>query len=105
MDALVEEGIFTNALSGDYTINGKKLWGNLPSGYSDADLPAVTFEVYDADALQANPDAKAVATLAISEEQWPQLKDGSSYNWNGFWRSCFSSGSHGLRALCRNQRL
>lgn len=78
--ALVEEGIFTNALSGDYTINGKKLWGNLPSGYSDADLPAVTFEVYDADALQANPDAKAVATLAISEEQWPQLKDGSSYN-------------------------
>ena len=78
--ALVEEGIFTNALSDDYTINGKKLWGNLPSGYNDADLPAVTFEVYDADALQANPDAKAVATLAISEEQWPQLKDGSSYN-------------------------
>ena len=78
--ALVEKGIFTNALSDDYTINGKKLWGNLPSGYNDADLPAVTFEVYDADALQANPDAKAVATLAISEEQWPQLKDGSSYN-------------------------
>lgn len=78
--ALVEEGIFTNALSDDYTINGKKLWGNLPSGYNDADLPAVTFEVYDADALQANPDAKAVATLAISKEQWPQLKDGSSYN-------------------------
>lgn len=78
--ALVEEGIFTNALSGDYTINGKKLWGNLPSGYSDADLPAVTFEVYDADALQANPGAKAVATLEISKEQWPQLKDGSSYN-------------------------
>ena len=75
--ALVEEGIFTNALSGDYTINGKKLWGNLPSGYSDADLPAVTFEVY---AEGADPDAKAVATLAISEEQWPQLKDGSSYN-------------------------
>lgn len=75
--ALVEEGIFTNALSGDYTINGKKLWGNLPSGYSDADLPAVTFEVY---AEGADPDAEAVATLAISEEQWPQLKDGSSYN-------------------------
>ena len=75
--ALVEEGIFTNALSGDYTINGKKLWGNLPSGYSDADLPAVTFEVY---AEGADPGAKAVATLAISEEQWPQLKDGSSYN-------------------------
>lgn len=78
--ALVEEGIFTNALSDDYTINGKKLWGNLPSGYNDADLPAVTFEVYDADALQDDPGAKAVATLAISEEQWPQLKDGSSYN-------------------------
>ena len=75
--ALVEQGIFTNALSGDYTINGKKLWGNLPSGYSDADLPAVTFEVY---AEGADPDAEAVATLAISEEQWPQLKDGSSYN-------------------------
>ena len=75
--ALVEEGIFTNALSGDYTINGKKLWGNLPSGYSDADLPAVTFEVY---AEGADPVAKAVATLEISEEQWPQLKDGSSYN-------------------------
>ena len=75
--ALVEEGIFTNALSGDYTINGKKLWGNLPSGYSDADLPAVTFEVY---AEGADPGAKAVATLEISKEQWPQLKDGSSYN-------------------------
>lgn len=75
--ALVEEGIFTNALSGDYTINGKKLWGNLPSGYSDADLPAVTFEVY---AEGADPDAKAVATLEISKEQWPRLKDGSSYN-------------------------
>lgn len=75
--ALVEEGIFTNALSDDYTINGKKLWGNLPSGYSDADLPAVTFEVY---AEGADPDAKAVATLEISNEQWPQLKDGSSYN-------------------------
>ena len=75
--ALVEEGIFTNALSDDYTINGKKLWGNLPSGYSDADLPAVTFEVY---AEGADPDAKAVATLEISKEQWPRLKDGSSYN-------------------------
>lgn len=75
--ALVEEGIFTNALSDDYTINGKKLWGNLPSGYSDADLPAVTFEVY---AKGADPGAEAVATLAISEKQWPQLKDGSSYN-------------------------
>ena len=41
--ALLENGTFLNNLEEDVTINGVKLWANLPLTASEADLPSVTF--------------------------------------------------------------
>lgn len=43
---LKESGTFVNQLENEIRINGKKLWGNVPSGYMDAELPPITFYVY-----------------------------------------------------------
>lgn len=43
---LKERGTFVNQLENEIRINGKKLWGNVPSGYMDAELPPITFYVY-----------------------------------------------------------
>lgn len=43
---LKEGGTFVNQLEQNIVIEGKKLWGNIPSGYEKADLPAVTFNIY-----------------------------------------------------------
>lgn len=43
---LLEDGYFSNALKKDTFIEGQKLWGSLPHGYSNLNLPSVQFGVY-----------------------------------------------------------
>ena len=88
--ALLSDNTFVNTLSNSYTINGQKLW-NLPlSGYSDAELPSVTFSVYQYSAdekvefdkngkLVVEKGQTAIATLTIESGDWQYLKNGDSY--------------------------
>ena len=83
--ALLENGTFLNNLEEDVTINGVKLWANLPLTASEADLPSVTFNVYrhssdeNGDSVE---NGTLVAQLAI--EDWSKLppevnKSGNQY--------------------------
>lgn len=44
--ALLEGGTFVNTLEDTVTISGRKLWNSVPLTADSADLPTVTFEVY-----------------------------------------------------------
>lgn len=88
--ALLSGNTFVNTLSNSYTINGQKLWNLLPSGYSDAELPSVTFSVYQYSAdetpkfdqngkLVVEEGQNAIATLTIDSGDWQYLKNGDSY--------------------------
>ena len=71
--ALLENGTFLNNLEEDVTINGVKLWANLPLTASEADLPDVTFEVlqYSSDENSASVEnGTLVAQLAVTSETW-----------------------------------
>ena len=52
--ALVEGGTFTNRLVGTVSIQGQKLWANLPASYPADDLPAATFVLMQK--VQGAPD-------------------------------------------------
>ena len=88
--ALLSDNTFVNTLSNSYTINGQKLWNLPPSGYSDEELPSVTFSVYrySADEIPEFDDDSgelivsgkdAIATLTIESGVWQYLKNGDSY--------------------------
>lgn len=61
---LKEDGTFVNKLEASVVISGKKLWRNIPAGYKDEDLPAITFylwqfkkeSVTDADGVTTTSD-------------------------------------------------
>lgn len=44
--ALKENGMFVNSLDEQVNFQGQKIWEAVPNGYSDVNLPAVTFELY-----------------------------------------------------------
>lgn len=44
--ALKENGMFVNSLDDQVDFQGQKIWEAVPNGYSDVNLPAVTFELY-----------------------------------------------------------
>lgn len=44
--ALRENGMFVNSLDEQVDFQGQKIWEAVPNGYSDVNLPAVTFELY-----------------------------------------------------------
>ena len=87
--ALREDGTFTNSLSDTVTIQGQKLWSNLPSGYPSVDLPTVTFALDQYLPLEdgeADPEGdddglklveKAYSTLTVSE--WASICQNGSY--------------------------
>lgn len=88
--ALLSDNTFVNTLSNSYTINGQKLWNLPPSGYSDEELPSVTFSVYRYSAdekvefdqngkLVVEEGQNAIATLTIDSGDWQYLKNGDSY--------------------------
>ena len=80
--ALLEGGTFLNNLEEDVTINGVKLWANLPLTASEADLPSVTFNVYqfssDVTDTSASSKGTLVAKLEVTSEMWKNPpQDGS----------------------------
>lgn len=87
---LKECGIFVNELQADVTVNGKKIWANLPSGFLAEDLPQVTFQLYrydprvdtnipEEDAADDSFDpGHLVATLTITD--WPSQKIDGEYH-------------------------
>ncbi len=80
--ALLEGGTFVNNLEEDVTINGVKLWANLPLTASEADLPSVTFNVYqfssDVTDTSDSNNGTLVAKLEVTSEMWKNPpQDGS----------------------------
>ena len=80
--ALLEGGTFVNSLEEAVTITGRKLWNSVPLTADSADLPTVTFEVYQylesevpTEDLHENLDPNLkVATREIKSEEWENLK-------------------------------
>lgn len=80
--ALMEKGVFTNALADNYTIDGMKYWSSLPSGWPQANLPSITFDVSRyTDDMQPDHWEKHVAWVTIPSDLWASLKDGLSYRY------------------------
>lgn len=72
--ALNAGGTFVNRLDKPLTIEGRKLWTNLPAGYPAEDLPTVTFALYQRERGGAYDfDADPIATLTISD--WSGLNN------------------------------
>ena len=72
--ALNAGGTFVNRLDKPLTIEGRKLWTNLPAGYPAEDLPTVTFALYQRERGGAYDfDAEPIATLTISD--WSGLNN------------------------------
>lgn len=85
--ALLEGGTFVNNLEEDVTINGVKLWANLPLTASEADLPGVTFNVYQfsSDVTDTSDSSKGtlVAQLEVTSEMWKNSSQDGSITANG----------------------
>ena len=78
--ALLEGGTFVNSLEEAVTITGRKLWNSVPLTADSADLPTVTFEIYQylesevpEDSEPAGND-KLVRSMTIESNQWDDLK-------------------------------
>ena len=79
--ALLEGGTFVNSLEETVTITGRKLWDNVPLTADSADLPTVTFEIYQylegsepSDLHEGLAAADRVASMTIKSEEWENLK-------------------------------
>ena len=79
--ALLEGGTFVNSLEETVTITGRKLWDNVPLTADSADLPTVTFEIYQylegsepSDLHENLNKGTKVATREIKSEEWENLK-------------------------------
>lgn len=79
--ALLEGGTFVNSLEETVTITGRKLWDNVPLTADSADLPTVTFEVYQyleaevtGDVHESLDVGTKVASMTIKSEEWENLK-------------------------------
>lgn len=76
--ALLEEGTFTNNLTGHVSIQGQKLWQTMPAAFPDADLPQVTFKLYQSLADDPESEPEEIASLTISD--WQGLYADGGYN-------------------------
>lgn len=79
--ALLEGGTFVNSLEEAVTITGRKLWNNVPLTADSADLPTVTFEIYQyledevtGDVHESLDVGTKVASMTIKSEEWENLK-------------------------------
>ena len=79
--ALLEGGTFVNSLEEAVTITGRKLWNSVPLTADSADLPTVTFEIYQylegsepSDLHEGLAAADRVASMTIKSEEWENLK-------------------------------
>lgn len=71
--ALQEDGTFVNRLENTVTIQGQKVWSSLPAGWNPANLPTVTFALYQSKA--GSEDEKEIATLTVSD--WTDWQNGT----------------------------
>lgn len=71
---LKEDGMFVNQIEKNIEINGKKIWRNLPSGYSEENLPEIELQLYqcDSNGKKLN-DGNPYATIEIND--WKKLKN------------------------------
>ena len=72
--ALKENGTSTNTIANVVTIEGLKIWSNLPAGYSDEDLPAIQVNInryVEEENGKIVKDDGVVATVTISN--WGEL--------------------------------
>ncbi|MBU5482664.1 Cna B-type domain-containing protein [Blautia sp. MSJ-19] len=80
---LREDGTFVNRLQKDIRIEGKKIWGNIPSGFPDEELPKATFTLKRYKALKADqtPDYDTTFTSSVTIESgnWGKQKVNSEY--------------------------
>ena len=79
--ALLEGGTFVNTLEDTVTISGRKLWNSVPLTADSADLPTVTFEIYQylegsepSDLHENLNEGTKVASMTIKSEEWENLK-------------------------------
>ena len=71
--ALQEGGTFVNRLENNVTIQGQKVWSSLPAGWNPANLPTVTFALYQyQDGKVVEED---IATLTVSD--WTDWQNGT----------------------------
>ena len=86
--ALLENGTFLNNLEENVTINGVKLWANLPLTASEADLPSVTFNVYQfsSDETDTSDSSKGTLVAQLKIDNWATdgLPEGVSKNGNQY---------------------
>ncbi len=74
--ALIEGGIFENAIYSDLTIQGQKIWSAVPSSYPKEDLPSITFTLYQKAAGESG-EGKAVSTITVKD--WVEIYSNGSY--------------------------
>lgn len=71
---LKENGMFVNQIEKNIEINGKKIWRDLPSGYSEDNLPKVVLQLYQCDSNDNElNDGNPYATIMI--DNWKKLKN------------------------------
>lgn len=76
--ALKEGGTFTNTIAGNVKVQGQKLWASLPTGYPQADLPIVTFQLMRTLKTEGgSQEPVRVATLTVSD--WASIYQNGSY--------------------------
>lgn len=73
--ALQEDGTFVNRLENTVTIQGQKVWSSLPAGWNPANLPTVTFALYQSKAGSEEEGATQIATLTVSD--WTDWQNGT----------------------------
>ena len=71
---LKEDGMFVNQIEKNIEINGKKIWRNLPSGYSEENLPEIELQLYQCDSNGNELNGgNPYATIVIND--WKKLKN------------------------------
>ena len=73
--ALQETGTFVNNIHKSVTINGYKLWTDLPAGYEMKNLPGVRFSLMQSTDVS---DPEEVATLTVSD--WNAVSSNGRYS-------------------------
>ena len=86
--AVIEGGTFTNALGGTITVEGTKLWENMPAGFQLEDLPEITIylqqrEVASEAEMAAPWQDMTVESGNPSEGEAPAGDPGSGYHVEG----------------------
>lgn len=86
--AVIEGGTFTNALGGTITVEGTKLWENMPAGFQLEDLPEITIYLQQREVASEAEMAAPWRDMTVesgnpSEGEAPAGDPGSDYHVEG----------------------